>query len=106
MDTPTLHLISFPAQTPPQNGSFLTSPKATQAWIDGLSNHPLGRAAHELYKVLHHCNRISLERGLRLELAQLFIQPVLRNARRLEKYYLNSSFPLKERDRKVAQLSR
>ncbi len=106
MDDITLTGISFPAQTPPQPGSFLTDPKQTQLWITGLIGSPLGRIAHEVYKVLHALNRTVLPVKTRLEVTKLFIEPVLRNTQRLEKYYLNVRFPLSERDRKVAQLNR
>lgn len=98
--------ISFPVQTQPQEESFLTSPQETRQWLQSLSGKKVGRTAHDLYKVLHDLNRVALPERTRYEITGLFIQPVRHNIHRLEKHYLNSNFPLNEKDRKIAQLSK
>jgi hypothetical protein len=96
--------ISFPAQTELPAHSFLASGKRTRDWIKQLAGSPLARIAHEYYKALRSLNRSDISLDLRLALSQLFTEPVLNNSRRLEKYFLNLSFPLSEHDRKLAQL--
>lgn len=99
-------LFSFPVQTESQEVSFLNDPKAASHWVKGLSGINIGQAAHQLYKVLHAFNRVILPVKTRLEIAEILLPVVLRNGDKLERYFLQGSFPLSGKDLKVSQLAR
>ncbi|MBU0500722.1 MAG: hypothetical protein KJ558_11475 [Gammaproteobacteria bacterium] len=97
--------FTIPEQKP-SAGSFLASPKDVAAWIQDLPIANVGETARKLYKAIYDFNQLAIPGVNRLKIAELFIPPTTYITNNLEKFYSDAAFPLSEKARKIALLTR
>lgn len=95
----------LPEQKPPA-GSFLANPREVAAWVQDLPIANVGETARKLYKAIYDFNQLAMPNLNRLKVAELFVSPTIYITNNLEKFYGDSAFPLSEKARKVALLTR
>lgn len=96
----------FLPEQKPSAGSFLASPKDVATWVQDLPIANVGETARKLYKAIYDFNQLSMPAANRLKVAELLISPTTYITNNLEKFYFDSAFPLSEKARKVALLTR
>ena len=98
--------LRLPERTAAPGGSFLTTPKAVESWIQGLPTANVTETSRQIFKVLVEFNRLEVNDASRLKVAELFNDPVWYISRNLLKTYSDARFPLSARARKIAVLNR
>ncbi len=89
-----------------ENKLLFASSKEADQWFQNLPVASTGETAKHLYKALHSLNRTHLENHLRAEIIDKFRQPIHTVTNNLQRYYIGAKFPLTDKSRKVALLTR
>jgi len=98
--------LDIPERTPPPPDSFLRDPKEVERWISGLPMANIGETSRQIFKTLVELNRVLIPSLPRIKTTELFRVPIGYISRNLKKYYLDTSFPLTAKNRKIAVLNR
>lgn len=91
--------------TPPKDAPHL-DPRNTEIWINELPIANIGETSHRLFRHLTNLNRLDIAPGKRIRMAEHLTAPIDYVADNLRKHYVGVSFPLPERQHKVALLVR
>lgn len=83
-----------------------TRPGKVRKWLASLPPMPLAEHAREIYTALNAYNRIELEPAQRLELLELYREPVRRIVAQLEKQYVGLPLPLPAKHKGAAEQHR
>lgn len=101
-----LSSLVVPAQSPAENRTFDTRPRAVNAWIESLPMANLGETSRLVFKAVVELNRISLPASQRLKTLELILEPVMYVSASLEKYFAGRPLPLNPKHRKISELAR
>ena len=97
--------LYIPEQKKTNSQSHLLQPKLLQAWAEGLPWANVGEISKQVYKGLIEVNRSHLPQKECMVIVELFRKPVTFVTRNLEKHFVDTSFPLSKRHRKIANLT-
>ncbi|MCB1857835.1 MAG: hypothetical protein KDI63_06160 [Gammaproteobacteria bacterium] len=98
--------LDIPERTPPPEGSFLTKPKAVEAWISSLPMANTNETSRQVFKAIVDFNRMVIPNLPRLKAAEMFRGPIHYITENLKRYYFDTPFPLSAKNRKIAVLNR
>lgn len=83
-----------------------TRPAKVKKWLASLPSLRLGEHARKIYTALNACNRMELEPAQRLELLELYREPVHRLVEQLQKQYVGLPLPLAAKHKGAAEQHR
>ncbi len=98
--------IRVPSRHNPEKGSRETRPRKIQEWIEALPLANLGETSRQVLTALLEINSLNITHQDRYRIMELFRPTVKYISDSLRKHYVGQPFPLSERSRKVAELSR
>ena len=98
--------LSVPKRQKPDKGAFSLRPRKVEQWIEALPKANLGETARQVYKVLIETNQLDLpyqERTRFLESLREVVQYITDSMR---KHFIGATYPLPEKNQKIAAASR
>lgn len=93
-----------PDQLNPTKDSSDFRPKKIEQWIENLPLANIGETARQIYKRLTEANRLTLTDDNRVKINEHFQEPVQYLTTNLCKYFIDTTFPLSLKSRKIANL--
>jgi len=84
---------------------FEATPAAISEWIDALPVLNTVQTAEKIYRALQALNTVEIKPALHFELLEQLKETVYLLSPALEKYFLDTSFPLQKKELKLAKLS-
>ena len=84
---------------------FEATPAAISEWIDALPVLNTVQTAEKIYRALQALNTLEIKPALHFELLEQLKETVYLLSPALEKYFLDTSFPLQKKELKLAKLS-
>jgi len=96
----------LPPRRKPDAGSFDTRPAQLEAWIADLPMINIGEATRRLFNALLEMNSLDIGGSQRFKALEMLLPPVAEVTAAMKKHYVGRNFPLPEKARKVAELSR
>ena len=91
---------------PAKRESTLADTQVTRDWVERLPLVNVGETARQVFKRLNEANQINMPPSQRVEIAESLATPVDYIAANLKRHYFNVSFPLPDKQRKIAHLVR
>ncbi len=98
--------LRLPERKPGRREDALTDPQQTESWIHRLPLVNIGETARLVYQRVAQSNRLEMLPDQRLQIAELLTPSIEYVGRNLKRHYFDVSFPLPERQRKIAHLVR
>ena len=98
--------LSIPVQKPVPEGHFLGNPIQVNAWLSELPMASIGELSRQVFKTLVEFNQLEVPASSRMQITRLFEQPIQYIVGNLRRYNFDLPFPLSEKSRKAALLSR
>ncbi len=97
--------LILPARTE-QKSSFFHKPAAVSDWLEKLPLASPLECSKSLFKTLFEMNRINLASELRIKILEDMLNPIEIVTNNLKSKYVTTTFPLNEKNRKIALLTR
>jgi len=98
--------LALPPQSPAPPDSFLLDVGQTETWFASLPMANVGETARQIFGALVKFNRLEIPVQTRTKIVELFKAPIDYLASNLERHYLDMSFPLPDKTRRIATISR
>lgn len=98
-------IIDLPELAQPLPDSFDTRSESVRQWIEELPMADTGDATHQIFKALCEVNRLDIPARERFEFLELIAEPLETILPVLRRHYVNESYPLPIKGRKIARLS-
>lgn len=98
--------LNIPEQSAPGTNAFPTQGKKVQAWVEALPMANVGETTRRLYTALSELNHTRLEAETRFKVLELIAPSLQQTAESLKRHYVDQSFPLPDKNHKVADLTR
>ena len=96
----------LPPRRKPEAGSFDTRPAQLEAWIADLPMINVGEASRRLFNALLEMNNLAISASQRFKALEMLLSPVAEVTEAMKKHYVGRHFPLPDKARKVAELTR
>ena len=87
-------------------GDFDTRPQRVEQWLAELPRANVGETTRQLYRALNETNGLQLPAGQRFRVLELMRPVVHEMVQAMQKHFLGMHFPLPEKNRRIAALSR
>ena len=87
-------------------GAFFLDLDTVEAWINALPRGSAGKTAQQLFSGLQDINKIKLDCEDRVDYLELIREPLFYTMGVLEKHFIGENFPLSQKQKKVAFLSK
>ncbi|MDZ7662411.1 hypothetical protein [Thiohalophilus sp.] len=98
--------LEIPAQRKPGRQDFSLRPKKVDAWLDSLPKANLGETARLIYRTLNQTNRLQYPFMDRFRFLEQMREPVQYVTDSMRKHFLAMTFPLPEKNRRIAVATR
>ncbi len=100
-----LSKLWVPERTEPIEAFFLADPEKTRTWLADLPMASVSETARQVLNALIDFNRQAIPNEIRIQVADLFWQPVRYISQNLEKQYIDAALPLTIRSRRAVKLN-
>ncbi|MCK4703921.1 MAG: hypothetical protein KAT90_00445, partial [Gammaproteobacteria bacterium] len=97
--------LHIPEQSDNQDGIFPTHPRKLKKWLADLPQANMGEITQQIFKALRAMNRQKIPAKHRLEIMEMLRAPSRSIFDNLEKYFINRTFPLPEKSKKIVTLN-
>jgi hypothetical protein len=94
-----------PAQSDAQDGGFPTHPRKAKKWLTDLPQANMGEMTKQIFGAVREINRTKLPAKQRLEIMEMLRAPSRSIFNNLKKYFINRTFPLPEKSKKIVNLN-
>ena len=98
--------LSVPARQKPNKNSFSIRPKKVEAWIASLPKANLGETARLVYKLLQETNKYDLSHKERCQFLEQIRETVHYVTNAMRKHFFGITYPLPEKNQKIAAATR
>ncbi|MFO7551692.1 MAG: hypothetical protein R6W80_09815 [Haliea sp.] len=98
--------LEIPTQRQPGRQDFNLRPKKVDAWLDSLPKANLGETARLIYHTLNQTNQRRYPFADRFRFLEQMREPVHYVTDSMRKHFLGMTFPLPEKNRKIADATR
>ncbi len=98
--------LRVPKRNPPPADYALSDQRRADAWFNALPPANIGELARQTFQALTEFNRVEMPDSVRLQIAERFVATVDYLGTNLERYFLDTAFPLAPKGEKVAALVR
>ncbi|MHB8741890.1 MAG: hypothetical protein ACYC9L_02085 [Sulfuricaulis sp.] len=96
-------MLSVPNLSARNSDEVELQPQKIKKWLEDLPLLNVEETSRKLFSVLSVHNRIDFEDNLRLQLLELFRNPVIQISRELSKQYIGSPLPLSNKHETIAE---
>lgn len=98
--------LHIPSRRDPRPGAFDTRPRKVEQWLAALPLANVGETTRRVYHGLTEINGLHMDAQERYKVMEMF-RPVVHDVSvALKKHFVGQPFPLPEKNRRVAELSR
>ncbi len=98
--------LVIPERQKPGRHSFSIRPKKVEAWLDNLPKANLGETARQIYQALTETNRLHLPHQDRARFLESLRETVQYVTESMRKHFLGVTYPLPEKNQKIAAATR
>ncbi len=105
-DNKSLLGLYVPQQVKDETEAAYARPRDAEKWIAELPVAHVGETARLVFKALADLNRVNISANQRYKILELFRHPVTYITEALNKHFIGQSFPLSEKNQKIAELAR
>lgn len=98
--------LEIPAQRKPGRQDFSLKPRKVEAWLDSLPKANLGETARLIYQTLGETNQLGYPFTERFRFLEQMREPVQYVTDSMRKHFMAMTFPMPEKNRKVAAATR
>lgn len=98
--------FKIPERTAPSEDAFLLNPRAVTDWVSSLPMANVGETSRQVFKTIVEFNRLEIPGLARIKGAEQFRRPIAYISENLQKYFIDTAFPLTAKNRKIAVLNR
>ncbi len=98
--------LVIPERQKPGKHSFSIRPKKVEAWLDNLPKANLGETARQIYQALTETNRLHLPHQDRARFLESLRETVQYVTESMRKHFLGVTYPLPEKNQKIAAATR
>lgn len=97
--------LHIPEQSDSQNSAIPTQPRAAKKWLADLPQANMGEMTKQIFSVIREINRRKIPAKHRLEIMEMLRTPSRGIFNNLKKYFINRTFPLPEKSKKIVNLN-
>ena len=97
--------LLIPVQSDAQDGGFPTHPRKAKKWLADLPQANMGEMTKQIFSAVRAINRSKLPAKHRLEIMEMLREPSRGIFNNLKKYFINRTFPLPEKSKKIVNLN-
>ncbi len=98
--------LDIPERQKPGKSSFSIRPKNVEAWLENLPKANLGETARQIYQALTETNRLHLPHQDRARFLESLRETVQYVTESMRKHFLGVTYPLPEKNHKIAAATR
>ena len=98
--------LAIPDQTKPKKDAFNIRSKKVEQWLEDLPRANLGETARLIYNALNEVNQTSYSYNDRVRFLECMREPVQYITDSLKKHFIGVSYPLPEKNQKIAAATR
>ena len=88
-----------------KNSALPTHPRKIKKWLAGLPHANMGEMTRQIFSTIREINRTKIPAKHRLEIMEMLRMPCRGIFDNLEKYFINRTFPLPEKSKKIVNLN-
>ncbi|MES0327524.1 MAG: hypothetical protein ABUK13_04950 [Gammaproteobacteria bacterium] len=97
--------LNIPEQSDSQDAAFPTHPRKLKKWLADLPQANMGEITQQIFRAIREMNRQKIPAKHRLEIMEMLRAPSRSIFDNLEKYFINRTFPLPEKSKKIVTLN-
>lgn len=98
--------LGVPERQKPDRNSFSISPRKVEQWLDSLPKANLGETARQIYKALIETNQLDIPFQDRLRFLESLRETVQYVTDSMRKHFFGVTYPLPEKNQKIAAATR
>ncbi|MDH5612595.1 MAG: hypothetical protein OEY66_09095 [Gammaproteobacteria bacterium] len=97
--------ILIPVQSESPNSNLPDHPRKVKKWLADLPQANMGEMTKQIFSVIRELNRTKIPAKHRLEIMEMLRAPSRGIFNNLKKYFINRTFPLPEKSKKIVNLN-
>ncbi|MDH5710090.1 MAG: hypothetical protein OEZ15_00280 [Gammaproteobacteria bacterium] len=97
--------LHIPEQSDARDGGYPTHPKKVKKWLADLPQANMGEITKQIFSAIRELNRTKIPAKQRLEIMEMLREPCRSIFNNLKKYFINRTFPLPEKSKKIVNLN-
>ena len=97
--------LHIPEQSETQDSAFPNHPRKVKKWLADLPQANMGEITRQIFGAIREINRRKIPAKQRLEIMELLRAPSRSIFDNLKKYFINRTFPLPEKSKKIVTLN-
>jgi len=97
--------LRIPEQSDSKESTYPTHPRKLKKWLTDLPQANMGEITRHIFAVVREINRKKIPAKHRLEIMEMLRSPSRSILDNLKKYFINRTFPLPEKSKKIVNLN-
>lgn len=97
--------LLIPEQSDAQENGFPTHPRKAKKWLADLPQANMGEMTKQIFSAVRQINRTKMPAKHRLEIMEMLRIPCRSIFDNLKKYFINRTFPLPDKSKKIVSLN-
>ena len=97
--------LRIPEQSDTKDGAFPHHPRKVKKWLTTLPQANMGEITRQIFAAIREINRTKISVRHRLEILEMLREPSRNIFDNLKKYFINRTFPLPEKSKKIVNLN-
>ena len=97
--------LPIPTQSNDQDCAYPTNPRQAKKWLADLPQANMGEMTKQIFSAVRELNRTKIPAKHRFEIMEMLRTPSRGIFNNLKKYFINRTFPLPEKSRKIVNLN-